>query len=128
MTQEQSAPKMIHEEVYDKYGIDLKELYKDSKHLKPVPNEWFKDIFKNCADSLSIKPESMSFNARIFNFTFTSKDNAEAFLSEFGKNIISKITEYIITQNEDPKKYDKSLIFTDELNGTNNGATLVLSY
>jgi len=110
-----------HEEVADKFGIDMKESYKDSGSLKIIPREWYTPIIRQCVNQCSIKPESMNVNEkdRLLLITFDSLEKAENFIDEFNKPMFNCINTYIRdNQDANPQHYNRALVITTEVSGS----------
>ena len=126
-----SKIKMIHEEVFEKFNINPEEHY-TGKSSKPIPNEWYYDIILKTIHSVTdYKFESFNYNKlnKLFIINFENKILAETFNKKLNQKIFICMNEFIREEKKyNPKDYNRTLVLSSEVNGSEKGGILQISY
>ncbi|MFW6247324.1 MAG: hypothetical protein ACOC22_04105 [bacterium] len=104
--------KMIHEEVYDKFNIDVnKHEYKSSKML---PREWYKEIMNfHINKIIDNNGEIDSINNNFSRINFENKEQADNFRRKFNEQFLKNLNYFIKNmKNENPKDYNRGVVTT----------------
>jgi len=104
--------KMLHEQIYDQYGIDTNKIYENAEALKIIPIEWKAEIIILTIKSCVTKRihENINKTEKIFSLGFENSKDCEDFYKEFNMNIPKTINNYISSKGENPKKYNRILV------------------
>lgn len=110
--------KMIHEEVFEKYGIV--NTRDPDKKLKTIPKEWIKDLFKYCIDAENKDGGDVARKEeRSFVVMFNSEKEANDFNERFMMGFIKHTNEFIKNvKNDQPKDYQRSKTIITSVAGT----------
>lgn len=130
-TNSKNPKKMIHEQAFEKFGIDPRKSY-DGTGLKPLDKEWYQDIILKDINSIDNKysPDSININrkSRTVRLGFKNKEIAENFMNQFHSNLFRSINQFIEEIGKNPKHYERGIVLSHELQGSEKGATVVISY
>jgi hypothetical protein len=104
--------KLIHEQEFESYGIDPKEVYKETSVLKSIPKEWIGQIIEKTITTCSPRPVHINKNdaEKVFIVFFDSNHDCELFRDDFNKKIMPCINQFIMNQNENPSIYNRMLV------------------
>ena len=105
-------PKMIHEQVFEQYGIDPQKVFERTGMLKTIPHEWIPDIIESNINSIKIPKLKLTNNRKdkVVSVVFESEELRKTFYDLFGRNMAISINGFITKQNEDPKKYNRIIV------------------
>ena len=122
--------KMIHEQLFEQYGIDPQKIYEKTGLLKTIPPEWIPEILllniNNCKTSRihqTTNPKdkviSIAFETIELCKKFYGDPEADpAIPSEFNNNISKSINTFLESKNEDPKKYNRIIVTESACDGS----------
>lgn len=104
--------KMLHEQIFDQYGIDPKKIYEKTGLLKTLHPDWIPTIIAENIKSCKIPRihQNINLQDRTITVGFESSEACEAFYKEFNTNMNKAINTFLIGQNEDPKRYNRIVI------------------
>lgn len=104
--------KMIHEQLFDQYGIDPKKVFEKTGLLKTIPPEWISDIISFNVKSCRVprSHENINLKEKVFNLGFDKEETCENFYKEFNAHMPNSINAFITSKKEDPKKYNRIII------------------
>jgi len=112
MGSSKKRPKMIHEQLFDQYGIDPTEIYKRTGLLKTIPPEWIPEIIimniKSC--KIPMIHQNINLKDRIFSFGFETPEACEEFYKEFISNMNLSINKFLTEKSENPKKFNRIIV------------------
>jgi len=104
--------KMIHEQIFEQYGINPAKVFEQTGLLKMLPNEWIPDLIifniKNCKTKRIY--ENINKNEKAISVSFENIDNCNTFYNEFNLNMPKSVNSFIRSQGEDPKKYNRIVV------------------
>ena len=104
--------KMIHEQVFEQYGIDPIKVFERTGLLKNIPVEWISEIV--ISNIQSCKTPRVYQNNQLKDKTtslgFETPEACEAFYKEFNINMSKSINNYITSKNENPQKYNRIVV------------------
>jgi hypothetical protein len=119
--------KMLHEQVFEQYGIDPKKVYERTGLLKTIPPEWIPEILllniNNCKTPRI--HQSINTNDRVVTVAFENIELCKAFYGdhdhnisgEFNTNMMKSINTFIESKKEDPKKYNRIIVTESSSDG-----------
>ena len=112
--------KMIHEQLFEQYGIDPEKVFERTGLLKTLPREWIPEIL-----TLNIKRcktpklhQNINMKDRVITVGFETEKHCKIFygdsdnntVGEFNMNMNKSINDYIESKKEDPKKYNRIIV------------------
>jgi hypothetical protein len=104
--------KMIHEQLFEQYGINPNKVFEKTGILKMIPNEWIPDIIifnvKNCKTKRTY--ENINKNEKVISVSFESADDCQKFYDEFNLSMSKSVNAFIVSQKEDPKRYNRIIV------------------
>lgn len=104
--------KMIHEQLFEQYGINPNKVFEKTGLLKMIPNEWIPDIInfniKNCKSKRTY--ENINKKEKVISVSFENVDNCQEFYNEFTLNMPKSVNAFIVSKKEDPKKYNRIIV------------------
>ena len=129
MTQDQPRKrvKMIHEQLFEQYGIDPAKIYERTGLLKTIPPEWIPEILilniNNCKTPRihqNVNPADRVITIGFETVELCNKfyGNSETNISgEFNVNMSKSINNYLTSRKEDPKKYNRIIVTESSSDG-----------
>ena len=122
--------KAIHEKLFDQYGINEKDLVESSnKTQKNIPNDWIIEIIKDnislTETTSEIKPYHKQFSGKTLVLIFENTKAQKQFKKEYDRNLFKSINSVIESKHENPKDYNRTIIF--EVSGNNQRLDIILS-
>lgn len=104
-------PKMVHEEVYEKFDVDPSKLDNSNNPTKSIPHEWYPEIIKYCIENLNLpEPQTSEFRENYSRISFEDKDKAEEFRQKFNENFLNQVNKYIYyIKNDTPRNYVRNI-------------------
>jgi hypothetical protein len=104
--------RMIHEQLFEQYGINPIKVFEKTGILKMIPNEWIPDIIifniKNCKSKRTY--ENVNKEEKVISVSFENAEDREKFYDEFNINMLKSVNAFIVSQKEDPKKYNRIIV------------------
>ena len=104
--------RMIHEQLFEQYGINPIKVFEKTGMLKMIPNEWISDIIifniKNCKSKRTY--ENVNKKEKVISVSFENAEEREKFYDEFNLNMLKSVNAFIVSQKEDPKKYNRIIV------------------
>jgi len=104
--------KMIHEQVFEQYGIDPQKVFERTGLLKNIPHEWIHEIITLNINTCKTQKNYININLqdRVAVLGFEAPEICEQFYQEFNTNMSRAINAYLASINEDPKKYNRIIV------------------
>ena len=119
--------KMIHEQLFEQYGIDPQKIYERTGLLKTIPPEWTPEILLFNINSCKTPRIHEQFNKsdKVITIGFETTELCKKFYGdpdnnitgEFNMNMLKSINNYLISIKEDPKKYNRIIITESSSDG-----------
>ncbi len=104
--------KLIHEQIFEQYGIDPEKVYTNAGLLRTLPPEWIPEIL--IANVNSCKTPKTYYNINLHDKSialgFDTSEDCQRFYEEFNTNMNKTINSFIASKNESPKKYNRIII------------------
>lgn len=121
-----TTKKMIHEQEFEKYGIDPQKVYSDGKVLKQLEREWIPEIILQNINSIKISRthQNIDKKEKVITLGFESVELLENFNKEFSSNLFQTINQFLINKGLRPTDYNRILVF--EI--VSSGMTLSIRY
>lgn len=128
-TQPRKKVKMLHEQLYEQYGIDPVKIYERTGMLKTIPHDWIPEILilniNNCKTPKTRLNVNQNERAIVVEFEtaelckkfYGDPDGVPPVQSEFNLNINKSINDYITSKKEDPKRYNRILVTESSSDG-----------
>lgn len=105
--------KMPHEQLFEQYGINPEKIAEQTGLLRMIPIEWVPDIIifnlQNCKSTKKTY-ENINKKEKVINISFEDDESCQKFYKEFNLNMPKSINQFIASQNEDPKKYNRIIV------------------
>ena len=131
MGQEQPRKKikMLHEQLFEQYGIDPTKVYEHTGLLKTIPQEWVPDILLLNINSCKTPRvhQTVNLKEKVFTIGFATTELCDQFYgnpekdppvqSEFNMNISKSINKFLESKNEEPKKYNRIIVTESSSDG-----------
>ncbi len=131
MTPEQPRKKikMLHEQLFEQYGIDPKKIYERTGLLKTIPPEWIPEIIMlNISTCKTPKiHQNANVKDRVIVVAFETIDHCKSFYgdpdvdppipSEFSLNMSKSINNYLTKKEADPKHYNRIIVTESSSDG-----------
>lgn len=104
--------KMLHEQIFEQYGIDPQKVYERTGLLKNIPPEWLPEILLLNMNSSKIPRtyQNVNLKDRAISLGFQTQEICENFFKEFNTNMPKAINSFITSKEEDPKKYNRIIV------------------
>jgi hypothetical protein len=112
--------KMIHEQLYDQYGIDQNKVFERTGLLKTIPSNWIPEILilniNSCITPINHKQINLQDRSIVLGFETEemckkfSGDPDNHILGEFNMNMNKTINNFLSSKNEEPKKYNRIIV------------------
>ena len=119
--------KMIHEQLYEQYGIDPIKIYERTGILKTIPHEWVSEILMLDINSCKVPKTYLNINEkdRVISIGFETIEACKKFYGdsdnditgEFNLSMNKSINDYITSKKEDPKKYNRIIVTESSSDG-----------
>ena len=119
--------KMIHEQLFEQYGIDPNKVFERTGLLKTIPPEWIPEILllniNNCKTPRTY--QNLDTNDRVISISFENQDLCKKFYGdsesntagEFSINMSKSINDFLAARNEDPKRYNRIIVTESSSDG-----------
>jgi len=131
MTPEQPRKKikMLHEQLFEQYGIDQKKIFERTGLLKTIPPEWIPEIILlNISTCKTPKVhQNANIKDRVIVVGFETIDHCKSFYgdpnsdppitSEFNSNMSKTINTYLTKKEADPKHYNRIIVIESSSDG-----------
>jgi hypothetical protein len=109
---------MLHDQVFDQWGIDVDKVYENSGLLKTIPPEWVPLIIEINLDKCKtpIIRKTINANDKTISIEFESEENCKKFYGsekgtgEFFQNMNTSVNECIKAQGHNPQDYNRIII------------------
>ncbi len=110
--------KMIHEQMFEQFGIDPAKVFEKTGILKIIPPEWIPDIIIFNINICNIPRTYQNINKqeRSITLSFETEQICEKFINEFNSNMPKSVNKFISSKNEDPKKYNRIIVIETSTN------------
>ena len=106
--------KALHEQLYENYNINEKEIAKDNKANKMIPKSWQKEIIEFNAEYTTnngeVKPIDRKFNGDSYIITFQTREDTQNFINEFNINLFKSINFILEKKDENPSVYNRTVV------------------
>ena len=119
--------KMIHEQLFEQYGIDPKKIYERTGLLKTIPLNWIPEILITNVNSCKTPRVHQLDNPkdRVITLGFETDELCKKFYGdpdnqitgEFNMNMNKTINSFIESKKEDPKKYNRIIVTESSSDG-----------
>jgi hypothetical protein len=119
--------KMLHEQLFEQYGIDPKKIYEKTGLLKTIPPEWIPEILLLNINTCKTPRIHQTSNEkdRVISIAFESDELCKRFYgdpennipSEFNTNMSKSINSFLESKKEDPQKYNRILVTESSSDG-----------
>lgn len=119
--------KMIHEQLFEQYGIDQKKIYERTGLLKTIPPDWIPEILLlNITKCKTPKiHQSANPHDRVITIGFENIDQCKKFYGEtdngttgeFTLNLGKSINELLTSKGENPKHYNRIIVTESSSDG-----------
>jgi len=109
--------KMLHEQLFEQYGIDPNKVYERTGLLKTLPPDWIPDIITENINSCKTPRtyENSNFKDRVINLGFESSEACENFYREFNTNMSKSVNNFLESKKEDPKRYNRIVVIESSI-------------
>jgi len=119
--------KMLHEQLFEQYGIDPEKIYERTGLLKTIPHDWIPEILtlniNNCKTPRVY--QNINLPDRVITIGFESIELCKKFYGdpdvnangEFNVNMSKSINDYLTSKKEDPKKYNRIVVTESSSDG-----------
>ncbi len=120
--------KMLHEQLFEQYGIDPEKIYERTGLLKTIPHDWIPEILtlniNNCKTPRVY--QNINLPDRVITIGFETIELCKKFYGdpesnitgEFNVNMSKSINEYLTSKKEDPKKYNRIVVTESSSDGS----------
>jgi len=110
--------KMIHEQVFEHFGIDPDKAFENAEILKMIPIDWIPDIitFNINACNIPRMYQNINKSERAITLSFETSEICEKFVKEFNLNMLKSVNKFISSKGEDPKKYNRIVVIESTVN------------
>jgi hypothetical protein len=112
--------KTLQDQGFEEYKVDPIKIFERTGLLKNIPSDWIPEILLNTINSCKTPRtfQNINKNEKTIVLGFESKKDCNAFYGdpdkndpgEFNNNLISNINNFIISKNEQPKKYNRIIV------------------
>ena len=104
--------KMLHEQLYEQYGIDPNKIFERTGLLKTIPPEWIPEILILNINTCKIPKtyQNVNLNDKVITMGFENSEICEKFYQEFNININKAINTFLTSKKEDPKRYNRIIV------------------
>lgn len=119
--------KMIHEQLFEQYGIDPQKIYERTGLLKTIPPDWIPEILLLNINSCKTPRNHQQVNKddRVITIGFETDVLCKKFYGdpdnnvtgEFNINMLKSINNYLMSRNEEPKKYNRIIVTESSSDG-----------
>lgn len=104
--------KLLHEQLFEQYGIDPVKVFERTGLLKHIPPEWISEIIilnvKLCKTPRIYQNDRL--NERTICIGFETLEACENFYKEFNLNMSKTINDFITSKKESPQKYNRIVV------------------
>lgn len=118
--------KMLHEQLFEQYGINPEKIYERTGLLKTIPPEWIPEILtlniNNCKTPRVF--QNVNISDRVITIGFETAELCKKFygdqennMGEFNTNMSKSINDYLTSKKEDPKKYNRIVVTESSSDG-----------
>lgn len=131
MTSEQPRKKikLLHEQLFEQYGIDQEKIFERTGLLKTIPPEWIPEIIllniNTCKTPKSY--QNVNMKDRVIVVGFETIDHCKSFygdpnsdppiVSEFNTNMSKAINDYLTKKGTNPKSYNRIIVTESSSDG-----------
>jgi len=119
--------KMLHEQLFEQYGIDPQKIYERTGILKTLHPEWIPEILllniNNCKTPRvhqTSNPKDRVITIGFENVDLCKKfygDQENSVTGEFSMNMSKAINDFLTSKKEDPKKYNRIIVTESSSDG-----------
>ena len=104
--------KMLHEQLYEQYGIDPNKIFERTGLLKTIPPEWIPEILILNINTCKIPKtyQNVNLNDKVITMGFENSEICEKFYQEFNINMNKAINTFLTSKKEDPKRYNRIIV------------------
>ncbi|HQF37147.1 MAG TPA: hypothetical protein PLL26_05935 [Candidatus Dojkabacteria bacterium] len=104
--------KMLHEQLFEQYGIDPNKVYERTGLLKTLLPDWIPDIIIGNINSCKTPRtyQNVNLNDRTISLGFENPETCENFYKEFNTNMSKSINNFLDAKKEDPRKYNRIIV------------------
>ena len=106
--------KAFHEQLYENYNINEKEIAKNDTANKMIPKDWQKEIVEFNAnytiDNKKIAIIDKRFNGNVYSITFNTHNDTQNFINSFNANLFKSINRILEKKGENPSVYNRTIV------------------
>jgi hypothetical protein len=121
--------KLIHEQLFEQYGIDPKKIYERTGMLKTLPLDWIPEIILLNIDTCKTKYQHLTtnFQDKLILIGFDTIEQCKLFYGDdkvtpsivgsFATNMSKAINEYLTKKDLNPKHFNRIIVIESSSDG-----------